>query len=857
MIEKSPELATLEKVRFVGKHSKDSVLSLYLQKRNIYEFEGNNCEQLGCIVRVNNERMSKEKVVVIGVLARVICDFGLQYTEHVLYQAEAQLYPRLDNSLQARPDAVGGIFDFETRFVMALPDEFHIPLLVKLPKGLPPSVHLRSSGLATHWGVTWYIFAYATNEKAASSTLLRHGIEGAWPRMRLGRRHSKVFLSFSKTTVASIERISRSLPASTGVAKRRGFLSTSAPLILEASLDKTAYYSGEPIVVKLFIRNDGKQRVNGVRITLKQLVTIKYANDPKQTIKSTIAQYEGHEQEVRDATSFEANVVVDTKFNSHAAIGHHVALETVLPQTPESPKLLAASTLFGGYTFSGGHAFGVEKLRVFGIEYYINVHAIIPWANNVIVKLPFQLVSNGGVEHNFEVPPPTFSSLRDSSPSLATSSYRPPHPLGFEEKSLNGRQQSLTRATPLHANLISFDLYADDDQEPMDNILDQTDDCDGDRYSTNVLAPVSSTNSGNNGKYSAPTDKVPFETDLATARLVLESSRSAINGLHTGILKDKLDRRSRSLQCLDRRTELNVEFVEQLNRIIIGDLAELESSLALAKKGDSLKCAAFQGYAFHLGSLGQLHTKLVSLSFDKELVEEHLEAFSQILDDFDLLLSKAVRRAFDEATKVLDRMRLHLSKLVEDLAGYHKIERSLKRLLRSIILRRWANYKATTDESLFDSSDNESSDEDSVNGFPCHRLNDAEEQLAAMANQFQRLYDSCTDGEASDDYEITPILLSGYCKSVRLLLLTELEPCALSLVAFFNWRFLFTACEQHYLGTYRGTSGLLFNSLRDVIRWSGEIERRIPARFLLQNASKDDTLEDDANQVVQAMQSLL
>ena len=120
-----------ERVRFVGRHSKDNLLSIYLQKRNIIENGdgGGGVEPLGCIVRINKETANDlgrtGQVVVIGVLARLVCDFGLQYTEHSLYQQETILYPTSTPSSVPLGKGKHVIFDMNTRFVTNLPDEWH------------------------------------------------------------------------------------------------------------------------------------------------------------------------------------------------------------------------------------------------------------------------------------------------------------------------------------------------------------------------------------------------------------------------------------------------------------------------------------------------------------------------------------------------------------------------------------------------------------------------------------------------------------------------------------------------------------------------------------------------------------
>lgn len=886
-----PTQKDIEKVRFVGKHSKDTSLSIYLQKRNIYELETGDgtaiCEPLGCIVRVKGERLGSDKVVVVGVLARLICDFGLQYTEHVLYQLEAQMYPRPEDGSQLHPTNVGGVFDFDTRFVTALPDSWHIPFLVRLPRGLPPSIYLRNAGIGgSHWGLSYYVFAYITNARAVSSTIERHGIEGAWPRMRLGRRHSKVFLSFSKTNVALVERICRSLPPSTGMNKRKTLLSSGSPLLLEASLDKTAYYAGEPIQVTLRIRNAGKQRVTGVRITLKQLLTVKYTNEPRQVIKSTIGEYEGHDMQLRDASSYETTIAIDTKFNNQRS-AYQIALESILPALPENPKVLSASCTFNGPAFNG-IPWGIDKLRVFNLEYYVNVHAVIPWSSNLIVKLPLILVSTGGETKSFNVLPigtamPPLYPLMSSAAGASSIVEKP----GALRTSVS-HQPAPPHSVPLCGNLISFDLEYDDGDgdHGMDDELDDAgthDDCGAARPSfdhpVDQLFPTSGEGPTRGG--------VRWREDITAAKSILESAQTAIQGQHRRILEDKLDRRSLALAHATRRHAMNRALLEQLNGLLTQDLPSLKSSLSIATKqgGEQAKFSAAQATAFRLASLGSAHADLVPLSVARNQVEEHLEAYARVLDDFELFLVRA--GSGDEAGVPLDRIGLRCRRLIADLPGYPQIERLLKRLARTIARHSWATIKSHAQHMNDDDSDDDDHvDSDHINP-PTYIIlshQTPEERLTTMALQFQALYDGQVDGDRASDgsheYDAFPKQLVEYGRNLTMLLesgSSEMKdqhavPGFLAVAAYFHWRFFLAICEHFYLGgheTFGGTPNatfqgrlLLFSDLCDCLRWSPKVEALVPARFLLPHPQHQphagfSELEDVANQIVAAMQNLL
>ncbi len=243
-----------------------------------------------------------------------MCDFGINFVEQVVLQAESQIYPRLisdGDALHPRQNSASALFDFNTfPSAATLPDQYHIPFLIRLPPGLPSSFFMKgyesmgaSATRANAWGLTYYAYAYVISLDAPKGAVhhepAKDDVGVGWngpsaaaagpqtrPRPPIfdveagsklfgGRRdlrQHKVFLSFSKTTVGSYARIARSIGVPpTDSSKRSAFLGLREPLHLTASLDRVAYYAGEPIGIHVKMRNLGQQEVPGLRITIKQV----------------------------------------------------------------------------------------------------------------------------------------------------------------------------------------------------------------------------------------------------------------------------------------------------------------------------------------------------------------------------------------------------------------------------------------------------------------------------------------------------------------------------------------------------------------------------------------------------------
>lgn len=835
-----------ERVRFVGRHSKDNFLSIYLQKRNIVENDGGNgrseCEPLGCIVRVNRERASelsiKGQVVVVGVLARLVCDFGLQYTEHALYQLETRIFPPTSGEMSS--DRRGGvIFDRTSRFVTSLPDEWHLPLLIRLPTGLPPSVMMRGAGgvgAGINWGLTWYVFAYVASEQAVNNTLVRHGVGGAWPRLRIGRRHSKVFLSFGKTTLmdaSTLLNLTQTLPAPAGTSRRRTLLGGSSPLLLEAHLDRPIYRVGDPINVAIKLRNNGRHRVSGLRITVKQLISVKYGNEPKHLVKTTIREYDVADFSARNQSSYDTIFTVSTATDALRPSGYQLAMECQLPRRDDTPPTLSASSIFLGLHWSRSEscAFGIDRLRLFSVEYYINVHAVIPWASNVIVKLPFRLASSNS------------SNSHDSSP--LSDALHPPLPLQYPPE-------------PVKGNLISFDLEQEHEHEHGINP--------GDDFELEEEGAAASY--GGKGETLMPPveahahEEVTWLEDVRLARETLDAGLADIRDAHYNVMESPLDRRSLALQYSSRRREMNRRLVEHINAMVTHDLPRLKSSMELAERGGSGSRAlkrffAAQATASRLVALALVHAPLVSLSHAlRQQREERLEVCSRIVDDFELFLARAQRAAAD-AVNVLERISDQLLLLVSDIvADCPTIERSLQCLYGTLLSLKFASMASRR----FGGEDGD----DDLEDYPAEEVetelepeDNRDALLAAMAAQFQQLYSFVAeDGEPCGFVHFSRQFVE-YIARLQVLLASDLPRKSLCIVAYFHWRFLFAIAECYYLGSVGSTAGrLLFLDIRDGLRWSRtEVEQHIPARFLL-SIKPDEEIKETAAQIVAVMQRL-
>ena len=392
-----------EKTRFVGKHSRDHALSLYLLHRTITESSNNDTsvEPLQVIVRSSPELSNRR--IYLGVIGRLVCDYGLQLAEHIVFQTHILLhFSSTSGTLptESKKTFAESVFDTEAKFI-SVPDQLHQAVLVRLPPGMPPSTSLLTSLPNESWGLTYYLCAFTVDEKETNAT--------CWDLLRTAK--SKAVLSFAKRMVQ--ERAESSIPPS--VTSKRSSLTSSKGVTLTASLDKTCYLISnstvEDMLLNIRLLNPARSTITGFKITLKQIVTIRFASEARQTIKSTFGKYEFHsvfaetdplnqgtgnrrvgvpiEELCRDACSFADTFIIKSRLEPK--LSHQLALQATVPKS--TTHSLATSLKFDGLTASIGG--GLDRLRCFSVEYYANVHAVFKWSRNLRVKLPFTLYDNG------------------------------------------------------------------------------------------------------------------------------------------------------------------------------------------------------------------------------------------------------------------------------------------------------------------------------------------------------------------------------------------------------------------------------------------------------------------------------
>lgn len=395
---------TATKTRFIGKHSRDNRLSIFLHQRN-----SNAPSELLGLVRVNRDALhliqEKGATVVVGVMARLLCDHGLQFSEHFIYQKETTVYPP--------PAAVScpEIHLVESLLGDAvLPDEYHRGFKINLPAALPPSCIFLSPDTAmgpgitgdSPWGLTYYLYAYLNTQP-------HH------------RKSSKVFLSFTRALPSEPSKLVSQAPPAASVSKNSTRLLGSNKISLHAALDRSFFYTDEMMAVHVKIDNPRAINYTGIRITLKQLITTRALNQSKQIIKVPLAAYEyssvdanGKFQKksyasVGDLSPKDFPFIIDTiRINLKLQQGiQHVAVESLLPRNSITSLRLCPS-------FQQTYEMQDNPLKYFAVEYYMNVHVIMPWGTNLIAKLPFIVASRGVPDSEF------YSSAAGSIDNLAS-----------------------------------------------------------------------------------------------------------------------------------------------------------------------------------------------------------------------------------------------------------------------------------------------------------------------------------------------------------------------------------------------------------------------------------------------------
>ena len=166
---------------------------------------------------------------------------------------------------------------------------------------------------------------------------------------------SKVVLSFARRLAQEQSRGESSIPAS--VTTKRSSLTSSKGVTLTAALDKTCYLisnsSIEDMLLNIKLLNPARSTITGFKITLKQIVTVRFAGEARQTIKSTFGKYEFNsvfaetdplstsnvtrrvgvpiEDLCRDACSFADTFTIKPRLESR--LSYQLALQAAIPKS--------------------------------------------------------------------------------------------------------------------------------------------------------------------------------------------------------------------------------------------------------------------------------------------------------------------------------------------------------------------------------------------------------------------------------------------------------------------------------------------------------------------------------------------
>lgn len=357
------------KAKFVGKHSKDGRLSIYLHERCIQRYSSGLYDPLRVIVKLDagfGASLGDEQVVVVGVLGRLVCDVGLQFGEQVFLQRECAV-----NGKESTP-----LFDFDSEFVTQLPDSHHYPLTINLQgfPNLPPSLCLAASRPTDTWGISYHVYAYVTGLSAVKAARREAGGVNGWERIKSGRRHSRVFLAWTLQTPQSPPRPSN--PITSGQSDGGGLLWARRSLQLSATLCK----SHPELQVRVQVHNPRAMNLAGLRLSFKQLCSVRMrAMDPMHRMKTALCSKDY--PLAADARAPLHDQLLILPFSLPPRLPYQVALQSQLPRllSISAPRLFPT----GRYWVDGG----IEVQ----VEYYVNVHVVLPWSQDLLVRLPIYI----------------------------------------------------------------------------------------------------------------------------------------------------------------------------------------------------------------------------------------------------------------------------------------------------------------------------------------------------------------------------------------------------------------------------------------------------------------------------------
>ena len=441
-------------VSIIGKTSKDSLISLHLNERNLVSTEG--------LRGVLTVRVANDKTVLLGIIGRLVMDHGMGIGEYIVYQ-NAVTVPAVHDSkeacLEGTLSGLEGAIDTGNSCKFQLVRDLNASTVdrtllfqVDMPEELPPSALLATRRCAPGWGMNWYIVAFTVNDR------ISHPRGALWDKLRISAQ-SKVIIAFTRRAVGSIERpllaIGGSQPpgsmgdlSDSGISrgKRKGFLLGGPKITMQVLMDKTRYTYGEPMTfdVSLQMPNNTtwSPTIRSLRMTFKQKVTVQYLGKA-----CLIQKHCWYVSEFKTAgglkmrhLSKEGGATINDAFRCDpkldtSSIPYHMALFVPLSNykfapmkspntgslTRPAPSIEYQNTHAGFNTIAKG---STSMLKIMKVEYYVNVHAVFPfWHPDLIVQCPFELKIPDLPE---ELHP---SLLRNQSmPSLNQGKSQRPHP---------------------------------------------------------------------------------------------------------------------------------------------------------------------------------------------------------------------------------------------------------------------------------------------------------------------------------------------------------------------------------------------------------------------------------------------
>ncbi|XP_031415504.1 S-arrestin a [Clupea harengus] len=238
------------------KISRDKSVGVYMGKRDFVD-RVKSIDVVDGVILVDPDVLQGKKVYVT-----LSCTFrygrddmdvmGISFRRDI-FMSTRQVYPPLQDKEQTI------MTKMQEKILKKLGDNAY-PFFFEFPDNLPCSVGLQpsSSDTGKHCAVEFEVKSFSAENQDAKV-----------------HKRSSVGLAIRKVQYAP----EQDGPAPS-VSTTREFLMSDKPLHLEASLDKETYYHGQPINVRVNIKNTSNKNVRNVIISVDQIATVVlYSND--------------------------------------------------------------------------------------------------------------------------------------------------------------------------------------------------------------------------------------------------------------------------------------------------------------------------------------------------------------------------------------------------------------------------------------------------------------------------------------------------------------------------------------------------------------------------------------------------